>query len=54
VNQPTVSHHLKILRDAGLVTGERRGTWVCYRLALGATQRIDGALRTIIPERAFA
>ena len=33
LNQPTVSHHLKLLRDAGLVTGDRRGTWVYYRLA---------------------
>src|SRR5918998_910311 len=30
--QPTVSHHLKILRRAGLVESERRGTWVYYRL----------------------
>jgi ArsR family transcriptional regulator, arsenate/arsenite/antimonite-responsive transcriptional repressor len=30
-SQPTVSHHLKILREAGLVTGEKRGTWVWYR-----------------------
>ena len=30
--QPTVSHHLKILREAGLVTAERRGTWVYYAL----------------------
>jgi ArsR family transcriptional regulator len=28
---PTISHHLKILRDAGLIDGERRGTWVYYR-----------------------
>ena len=33
VSQPTVSHHLKVLRDAGIVTSERRGTWVWYRLA---------------------
>lgn len=31
LTQPTVSHHLKVLRDAGLVTSERRGTWVYYR-----------------------
>lgn len=30
--QPTVSHHLKVLREAGLVTSERRGSWVYYRL----------------------
>jgi ArsR family transcriptional regulator len=29
-SQPTVSHHLKVLRDAGLVASERRGTWVWY------------------------
>ena len=31
-SQPTVSHHLKVLGDAGLVTGERRGRWVWYSL----------------------
>ena len=30
VGQPTVSHHLKVLREAGLLTSERRGTWVYY------------------------
>jgi ArsR family transcriptional regulator len=29
---PTISHHLKVLREAGLITGERRGTWIYYRL----------------------
>jgi ArsR family transcriptional regulator len=29
---PTISHHLKVLRQAGLIVGERRGTWVHYRL----------------------
>lgn len=32
VSQPTVSHHLRKLREAGLVTAERRGTWVYYRV----------------------
>jgi ArsR family transcriptional regulator, arsenate/arsenite/antimonite-responsive transcriptional repressor len=31
-SQPTVSHHLKVLADAGLVAGERRGRWVWYRI----------------------
>ena len=31
-SQPTVSHHLKVLSEAGLVTGERRGKWVWYSL----------------------
>ena len=33
VSQPTVSHHLKVLRDAGLVTTSRHGTYIYYRLA---------------------
>ncbi|WP_030548591.1 helix-turn-helix transcriptional regulator [Streptomyces albus] len=33
VSQPTVSHHLRKLREAGLLTSERRGTWVYYRVA---------------------
>lgn len=42
LSQPTVSHHLKLLREAGLIEGDRRGTWVYYRLvphALGDIQR---------------
>ncbi len=54
LNQPTVSHHLKILRDAGLVACERRGTWVYYRLAADARTRIDAALHALIPEEALA
>jgi ArsR family transcriptional regulator len=51
LEQPTVSHHLRILREAGLVTCERRGTWVYYRIASGARDRFDAALRSFIPER---
>jgi ArsR family transcriptional regulator, arsenate/arsenite/antimonite-responsive transcriptional repressor len=32
VTAPTVSYHLKILREAGLISAERRGTWVYYRI----------------------
>ncbi len=32
VSQPTVSHHLKVLREAGVVSAQRRGTWIYYRL----------------------
>ncbi|MCH1883507.1 metalloregulator ArsR/SmtB family transcription factor [Agrococcus sp. ARC_14] len=46
VSQPTVSHHLKVLRDAGVLTSERRGTWVYYRLEPAmrpvATALVDG------------
>ena len=39
VSQPTVSHHLKVLRDAGWIAGERRGTWVFYSLRPQAVAR---------------
>ena len=39
-----LSYHLKVLRDNGLVTTERRGRWVDYSLAPGAMDRIRGAL----------
>ncbi len=40
LSQPTVSHHLRILRDAGLVEAERRGTWAYYRLVPDAIGRL--------------
>ncbi|HUQ16977.1 MAG TPA: metalloregulator ArsR/SmtB family transcription factor [Candidatus Saccharimonadales bacterium] len=40
VSQPTVSHHLKVLREAGVVSCERRGTWIFYRLEAKAASRI--------------
>ncbi|MDX3526509.1 metalloregulator ArsR/SmtB family transcription factor [Streptomyces sp. ID05-39B] len=49
VSQPTVSHHLKKLREAGLLTSERRGTWVYYRVepsvvaAMGQMLKIAGS-----------
>jgi len=51
LNQPAVSHHLGVLRDAGLVTSERRGTWVYYRLADELDERIASALASIFPQR---
>ncbi|MDF5759406.1 metalloregulator ArsR/SmtB family transcription factor [Spongiactinospora sp. TRM90649] len=32
VSQPTISHHLKVLKEVGLLTSERRASWVYYRL----------------------
>lgn len=39
VSQPTVSHHLRVLREAGWVESERRGSWVMYRLRPEAAAR---------------
>jgi DNA-binding transcriptional ArsR family regulator len=54
LNQPTISHHLRILRDAKLVICERRGTWVYYQLAPGALDRIERALGIVFKQRVFA
>jgi len=51
LNQPTVSHHLRILREAALVTCDRRGTWVYYRLAADARERINDALASIFDRK---
>jgi ArsR family transcriptional regulator, arsenate/arsenite/antimonite-responsive transcriptional repressor len=39
VSQPTVSHHLKVLREAGWIAGDRRGTWIWYSLRPEAVAR---------------
>jgi ArsR family transcriptional regulator len=47
VAQPTVSHHLKVLREAGWIDGKRRGTWIWYTLrpeALAQFRSIAGEL----------
>ena len=44
LTQPTISHHLKVLREAGLIDSERRGTWVYYRLVPAALERMAGLL----------
>ncbi len=41
---PTISHHLKVLREAGLVDSERRGTWVWYRVKADAVRRLSALL----------
>lgn len=44
LTQPTISHHLKVLREAGLITCQRRGTWVHYRLVPAALQQVAALL----------
>ena len=44
LSQPTISHHLKILREAGLIEAERRGTWSYYRLNRPAVAELALAL----------
>lgn len=44
LSQPTISHHLKLLREAGLVEASRRGTWAYYRLIPEAVAELRTAL----------
>jgi ArsR family transcriptional regulator len=46
LSAPTISHHLKVLREAGLVEAERRGTWVYYRARAGVLGRLGDLLTT--------
>jgi ArsR family transcriptional regulator len=52
VSQPTVSHHLKVLRDVGWIEGERRGTWIWYSLrpqAVARFRELAGGFGPAIP-----
>ncbi|MFC0433129.1 helix-turn-helix transcriptional regulator [Kutzneria buriramensis] len=43
---PTISHHLKVLREAGIIDGERRGTWIYYRVLPTTLQMLSSVLMT--------
>jgi len=49
VSGPTISHHLRVLREAGLVDHERRGTWVYYRVRPHALQLMGDLLALTQP-----
>lgn len=44
LTQPTISHHLKILRDAGLIESEQRGLWVYHRIRPDTFATVQGFL----------
>jgi ArsR family transcriptional regulator len=44
VSGPTISHHLPVLREAGLIDGQRRGTWIYYRVMPDALRALSQAL----------
>lgn len=48
LGQPTISHHLKILREAGIVTVERRGTWAYYALARPVVKSLVSDLLALV------
>lgn len=49
LSQPTISHHLKVLREAGLLDCERRGTWVYYWVIPAALQQLSSVLSAADP-----
>ena len=49
VGQPTVSHHLKVLREAGIVVSERRGQQIYYRLAPDVSTQLAQLARALVP-----
>ena len=49
VSQPTISHHLKVLRDAGVVVSERRGNWIWYSIAPNLQARLATIAQGLIP-----
>lgn len=49
VGQPTVSHHLRVLREAGIVTSERRRQWIFYRLAPQTADQLGAIARSLVP-----
>ncbi len=49
VSAPTISHHLRVLREAGLVDSDRRGTWVYYRVRPGAVRQLANLLAVTSP-----
>lgn len=51
LSQPTVTHHLKKLAEAGVVTGERRGVWTYYRVL---PEALESTARAIAPTRVAA
>ncbi|MFS6529931.1 metalloregulator ArsR/SmtB family transcription factor [Microbacterium aurugineum] len=49
VSQPTVSHHLKVLKDVDVLTSERRGTWVWYRITPNRRSAVTALLESFAP-----
>lgn len=49
VGQPTVSHHLRVLREAGVVSSERRGQWIFYQLEPDVAERLGAVARGLVP-----
>ncbi len=51
ISAPTLSHHLKLLREAGLIEGRRDGVWIYYSIVPGPLSRLADLLLSFEPER---
>lgn len=49
LTQPTISHHLKVMRDAGLITSEARGVWVYHRVQAATFADLQALLSLLAP-----
>ncbi|MGD9715078.1 MAG: ArsR/SmtB family transcription factor [Thermomicrobiales bacterium] len=54
VSQPTISHHLKVLRDAGLISVSRRGVWAYYAVEPRGLEVLRGSIESFIPAELVA
>jgi ArsR family transcriptional regulator len=50
ISAPTLSHHLKLLREAGLIEGRRDGVWIYYALQQGSLAVVQAALARLTPD----
>jgi ArsR family transcriptional regulator len=50
VSQPTVAHHTKVLREAGLITAEKRGIWAYYAVDRAGIAALGSAIAGFVPE----
>lgn len=47
-SQPTISHHLKVLSESGIIDGDKRGRWIWYRLAPDGVANVVSSLREVV------
>jgi ArsR family transcriptional regulator, arsenate/arsenite/antimonite-responsive transcriptional repressor len=52
LSQPTISHHLRLMREAGVVVTDQRGTWVYYSIAPEMIQQMTSTFAQLLPVRA--
>lgn len=51
ITQPTLSHHMKLLCDAGIVTGRKEGKWMHYSISEKGLREMEEYLAQLIPEK---